>query len=168
MEVGILVIYEFMDFLVEFYLDGNWCILYGWLLFNMLWCDICRGYESYVWYNLLGKWWMFFKNDLNIGDGMFYVLGVIYIIKNERMDIFVYKGKKLDGRILFYLVFFFNVIGGNVCLGNFILEKLESLDFYILLEYWEKCFWFSEFFYFGGGKNLIRNNLVLVIEWMCE
>ena len=46
-------------------------------------------------------------NDLNIGDGMFHVPGVIYIIKNERMDIFAYKGKKPDGRTPLYLAPFF-------------------------------------------------------------
>jgi hypothetical protein len=131
-------------------------------------CDTRRGHESYVWYNPPGKRRMFFKNDLNIGDGMFHVPGVIYIIKNERMDIFAYKGKKPDGRTPLYLAPFFNVTGGNVCLGNSTLEKPESLDFHTLLEYWEKRFWLSEFSHLGGGKNPTRNNLVLVTERMRE
>lgn len=90
MEAGIPVTYEFMDSLVESYSDGNRRIPHGWLPPNMLWCDTRRGHESYVWYNPPGKRRMFFKNDLNIGDGMFHVPGVIYIIKNERMDIFAY------------------------------------------------------------------------------
>ena len=111
---------------------------------------------------------MMFKNDLNIGDGMFHVPGVIYIIKNERMDIFAYKGKKPDGRTPLYLAPFFNVTGGSVCLGNSTLEKPESLDFHTLVEYWEKRFWLSEFSHLGGGKNPTRNNLVLVTERMRE
>ena len=83
MEAGIPVTYEFMDSLVESYSDGNRRIPHGWLPPNMLWCDTRRGHESYVWYNPPGKRRMFFKNDLNIGDGMFHVPGVIYIIKNE-------------------------------------------------------------------------------------
>ena len=136
MEAGIPVTYEFMDSLVESYSDGNRRIPHGWLPPNMLWCDTRRGHESYVWYNPPGKRRMFFKNDLNIGDGMFHVPGVIYIIKNERMDIFAYKGKKPDGRTPLYLAPFFNVTGGSVCLGNSTLEKPESLDFHTLLEYW--------------------------------
>ena len=97
MEAGIPVTYEFMDSLVESYSDGNRRIPHGWLPPNMLWCDTRRGHESYVWYNPPGKRRMFFKNDLNIGDGMFHVPGVIYIIKNERMDIFAYKGKNRTG-----------------------------------------------------------------------
>ena len=151
MEAGIPVTYEFMDSLVESYSDGNRRIPHGWLPPNMLWCDTRRGHESYVWYNPPGKRRMFFKNDLNIGDGMFHVPGVIYIIKNERMDIFAYKGKKPDGRTPLYLAPFFNVTGGNVCLGNSTLEKPESLDFHTLLEYWEKRFWLSEFSHLGGG-----------------
>lgn len=134
MEAGIPVTYEFMDSLVESYSDGNRRIPHGWLPPNMLWCDTRRGHESYVWYNPPGKRRMFFKNDLNIGDGMFHVPGVIYIIKNERMDIFAYKGKKPDGRTPLYLAPFFNVTGGSVCLGNSTLEKPESLDFHTLLE----------------------------------
>ena len=168
MEAGIPVTYEFMDSLVESYSDGNRRIPHGWLPPNMLWCDTRRGHESYVWYNPPGKRRMFFKNDLNIGDGMFHVPGVIYIIKNERMDIFAYKGKKPDGRTPLYLAPFFNVTGGNVCLGNSTLEKPESLDFHTLLEYWEKRFWLSEFSHLGGGKNPTRNNLVLVTERMRE
>lgn len=106
MEAGIPVTYEFMDSLVESYSDGNRRIPHGWLPPNMLWCDTRRGHESYVWYNPPGKRRMFFKNDLNIGDGMFHVPGVIYIIKNERMDIFAYKGKKPDGRTPLYLALF--------------------------------------------------------------
>lgn len=92
-------------------------------------------------------------NDLNIGDGMFHVPGVIYIIKNERMDIFAYKGKKPDGRTPLYLAPFFNVTGGSVCLGNSTLEKPESLDFHTLLEYWEKRFWLSEFPILEEGRT---------------
>ena len=73
MEAGIPVTYEFMDSLVESYSDGNRRIPHGWLPPNMLWCDTRRGHESYVWYNPPGKRRMFFKNDLNIGDGMFHV-----------------------------------------------------------------------------------------------
>ena len=168
MEAGIPVTYEFMDSLVESYSDGNRRIPLGWLPPNMLWCDTRWGHESYVCYNPPGKRRMFFMNDLNIGDGMFHVPGVIYIIKNERMDIFAYKGKKPDGRTPLYLAPFFNVTGGSVCLGNSTLEKPESLDFHTLLEYWEKRFWLSEFSHLGGGKNPTRNNLVLVTERMRE
>ena len=86
MEAGIPVTYEFMDSLVESYSDGNRRIPHGWLPPNMLWCDTRRGHESYVWYNPPGKRRMFFKNDLNIGDGMFHVPGVIYIIKLEKPE----------------------------------------------------------------------------------
>ena len=164
MEAGIPVTYEFMDSLVESYSDGNRRIPHGWLPPNMLWCDTRRGHESYVWYNPPGKRRMFFMNDLNIGDGMFHVPGVIYIIKNERMDIFAYKGKKPDGRTPLYLAPFFNVTGGNVCLGNSTLEKPESLDFHTLLEYWEKRFWLSEFSHLGGSRNPTESNLVSVTE----
>lgn len=98
---------------------------------------------------------------------MFHVPGVIYIIKMKGWTSSPTRGKTgredtaLSGP-------FFNVTGGNVCLGNSTLEKPESLDFHTLLEYWEKRFWLSEFSHLGGGKNPTRNNLVLVTERMRE
>ena len=129
MEAGIPVTYEFMDSLVESYSDGNRRIPHGWLPPNMLWCDTRRGHESYVWYNPPGKRRMFFKNDLNIGDGMFHVPGVIYIIKNERMDIFAYKGKKPDGRTPLYLAPFGG--GKNPTRNNLVLvtERMREQPF---------------------------------------
>lgn len=97
MEAGIPVTYEFMDSLVESYSDGNRRIPHGWLPPNMLWCDTRRGHESYVWYNPPGKRRMFFKNDLNIGDGMFHVPGVIYIIKMKGWTSSPTRGKNRTG-----------------------------------------------------------------------
>ena len=68
-----------------------------WLPPNMLWCDTRRGHESYVWYNPPGKRRMFFKNDLNIGDGMFHVPGVIISLKMKGWTSSPTRGKNRTG-----------------------------------------------------------------------
>ena len=93
MEAGIPVTYEFMNALVESYSDERQNVPHGRLPSNMLWCDTRKGHEKYIWYNPPGKRRMFFKDSLNIKDGVFHLPGVVYIIENERMTIFAYKGR---------------------------------------------------------------------------
>ena len=164
MGAAIPVTHEFINSLVDSCSDGDQRIPHGRVPSCMLWCDTRRGHEKYIWYNLPGERRMFFSERLNIKEGVFHVPGVIYIIENEKMDIFAYKGKKPDGRTALYLAPFFNVTGASVCLGSSTLKKPESLDFQTLLEYWEKRFWLSEFSHLGGQTNPTHSNLVSVTQ----
>ena len=164
MEAGIPVTYEFMNALVESYSDERQNVPHGRMPSNMLWCDSRKGHEKYIWYNPPGKRRMFFKDSLNIKDGVFHLPGVVYIIENERMTIFAYKGRTPEEDTPLYLAPFFNVTRGSVCLGSSTLKKPENMDFHALLEYWEKRFWLSEFSHLGGSENPTRGNLVLVTE----
>lgn len=164
MEAGIPVTYEFMNALVESYSDERQNVPHGRLPSNMLWCDTRKGHEKYIWYNPPGKRQMFFKDSLNIKDGVFHLPGVVYIIENERMTIFAYKGRIPEEDTPLYLAPFFNVTRGSVCLGSSTLEKPENMDFHALQEYWEKRFWLSEFSHLGGQDNPTHSNLVLVTE----
>lgn len=164
MEAGIPVTYEFMNSLVDSYSDERQSIPHGRLPSNMLWCDPRKGHEKYIWYNPPGKRQMFFKESLNIRDGMFHLPGVVYIIQNDSMTVFAYKGRKPEEDTPLYLAPFFNVTRGSVCLGNSTLGKPENMSFHALQEYWEKRFWLSEFSHLGGQDNPTRNNLVLVTE----
>lgn len=164
MGAAIPVTHEFINSLVDSYSDEDQRIPRGRVPSCMLWCDTRRGHEKYIWYNPPGERRMFFSERLNIKDGVFHVPGVIYIIENEKMNIFAYKGKKPDERTALYLAPFFNVTGASVCLGSSTLKKPESLDFQTLLEYWEKRFWLSEFSHLGGQANPTHNNLVSVTE----
>ena len=77
MEAGIPVTYEFMNALVESYSDERQNVPHGRLPSNMLWCDTRKGHEKYIWYNPPGKRRMFFKDSLNIKDGVFHLPGVV-------------------------------------------------------------------------------------------
>ncbi len=57
---------------------------------------------------------MFFKDSLNIKDGVFHLPGGVYIIENERMTIFAYKGRTPEEDTPLYLALFFNVTRGSV------------------------------------------------------
>ena len=165
MGAGIPVTYEFMDSLVDSYSDERQSVPHGRLPSNMLWCDTRKGNEKYIWYNPPGKRQMFFKERLDIRDGLFHLPGVVYIIQNDSMTIFAYKGRrKPEEDTPLYLAPFFNVTHGSVCLGSSTLKRPEKMSFHALLEYWEKRFWLSEFSHLGGQDNPTHSNLVLVTE----
>lgn len=164
MGAGIPVTYEFINSLAESYSDERQSVPHGKLPPNMLWCDTRRGNEKYIWYNPPGKRQMFFSANLNIPDGIFHVPGVIYIVENEKLIVFSYKGEKPDEKTPLFLAPFFNVTNGHVCLGSSALEKPEKMSFVALQEYWEKRFWLSEFSHLGGRNNPTYSNLVAVTE----
>lgn len=164
MGAGIPVTYDFMNSLLESYTESMNGIPHGRIPENMLWCDTRKGNEKYIWYNPPQARKMYFRESLNIADGTINVPGVIYIVKQERMYIYAFKGKRPDDRTELYQAPFFNVTGASVCLGSSSLQKPQDMDFYKLMEYWEKCFWLSEFSHLGGSRNPTRGNLVTVTE----
>ena len=164
MEAAAPVTYEFMNALVESYMDDRLNVPHGKIPANMLWSDVRKGHERYIWYNPPGKRQMFFAGSLNIPDGTFNMPGVIYKVSGDRMEIFSYKGEVLAENSPLFLAPFFNVTGSSVCLGNASLETPEEMTFSKLLEYWEKRFWLSEFSHLGGNRNPTESNLVSVTE----
>lgn len=164
MGAGIPVTYEFMNSLVESYAEIMNGTPHGRIPRNMLWCDIRKGRERYVWYNPPRARKMYFKAELNIPDGTFNVPGIIYVVEQEHLDVHAFKGKTPGDKTELYLAPYFNVTGASVCLGSSSLEKPEDMDFFGLQEYWEKRFWLSEFSHLGGSRNPTRNNLVTVTE----
>lgn len=164
MGAGIPVTYQFMNSLVESYTESMNEIPHGHIPQNMFWCDSRKGNERYIWYNPPRVREMYFKSSLNIPDGTFNVPGIIYIVKEEHMDIYAFKGKVPKEQTELYQAPFFNTTGASVCLGNSSLEKPQDMDFFKLQEYWEKRFWLSEFSHLGGNKNPTHNNLVSVTE----
>lgn len=164
MGAGIPVTYEFMNSLVESYTESMNGIPHGSIPKNMLLCDSRKGYEKYIWYNPPQKRKMYFNTNLHIPDGTFNIPGVIYIVEQECMDIYAFKGTTPKEQTELYLAPFFNVTGADVCLGSSSLKKPSDMNFFELQEYWEKRFWLSEFSHLGGSKNPTRNNLVSVTE----
>lgn len=128
---------------------------------NMMFFDNRVGHERYIWYNPPRKRMMFFKDDLCIENGEYFVPGVIYEVNGKgNLNIYAFKGNK-PSKVLFCAPFF-NVSNGSVCLGNAKLDYPDSPSFYDYMDYWEKKFWLSEFSHLG--TNSVKGNLVLVTK----
>lgn len=164
MGAGIPVTYEFMNTLLESYTEEMSGVPHGRIPSNMLWCDSRKGREKYIWYNPPQKRQMYFKKNLSIPDGIFDMPGIIYIAYCNSLDVFAYKGEKPEEATELYRAPYFNVSNSAVCLGISSLKKPEDPDFISLMEYWEKCFWLSEFSHLGSGGNPTHSNLVSVTE----
>lgn len=164
MGAGIPVTYEFMNSLLESYTEEMSGVPHGRIPSNMLWCDSRKGREKYIWYNPPQKRQMYFKKNLGIPDGIFDMPGIIYIADCNSLDVFAYKGEKPEEDTELYRAPYFNVSDSVVCLGISSLKKPEDPDFISLMEYWEKCFWLSEFSHLGSGGNPTHSNLVSVTE----
>lgn len=164
MGAGIPVTYKFMNTLLESYSEEMSGIPHGRMPSNMLWCDTRKGREKYIWYNPPQKRQMYFSKSLSIPDGIFNLPGIIYIVSNNRLSVYAFKGEKLKDDAELYRAPYFNVSDSGVCLGNSSLEMPADPGFPSLLEYWEKRFWLSEFSHLGGGGNPTHSNLVSVTE----
>ena len=90
--------------------------------------------------------------------------GVIYEVRDERMNIYAYIDKELKPETELYAAPFFNVTGASICLGSAKIDKPTELTYDRLLEYWEKKFWLTEFSHLGGNGNPTKSNLVLVTK----
>lgn len=164
MGAGIPVTYEFMNTLMESYTEEMSIVPAGRIPQNMLACNPRKGQERYIWYNPPGKRQMFFHKNLNIEDGIFNLPGIIYYVRNERMEVYAFKGKYPNETTALFRAPFFNVTGASVCLGSSSLEMPSNPTFLSLLEYWEKRFWLTEFSHLGGNMNPTVSNLVTVTE----
>ena len=164
MGAAIPVSHEFIGALADNYSAEICRIPYGRIPPNLLECNSRKGHEKYVWYNPPGRHRMFFTGGLNIADGEFNLPGVVYKVEKEQMDIYAFKGDRLEERTELYRAPFFNVTQSKVCLGSTSLAVPQNPTYADWLAYWEKRFWTSEFSHLGGKVNPTRSNLVIVTE----
>ena len=155
---------EFMNELVRGYSESHSVTPYGRIPSNLLWFDPRKGSEKYIWYNPPQKRMMFFKESLHIENAEYNLPGVIYEVRDERMNIYAYIDKELKPETELYAAPFFNVTGSSVCLGSAKIDKPTEITYDKLLEYWEKKFWLTEFSHLGGNGNPTKSNLVLVTK----
>lgn len=156
---------EFMNELTRNYTEIHGGIPHGAIPKNMLYADVRKGSERYVWYNLPQRRMMYFKESLKIENAEYDMPGVVYLVANSKLNIYAYKGAAPptpDTEL--FCAPFFNVTGADVCLGSAKAEMPPEVTFRQLTECWERCFWLSEFSHLGGGKNPTRSNLVLVTK----
>lgn len=155
---------EFMNELVRGYSERHSTTPYGKMPTNLLWCDLRKGSERYIWYNPPQKRMMFFMRSLQIENAEYNLPGVIYEAGEHGMNIYAYKDKELKTDSTLYAAPFFNVTGASVCLGAAKIDRPKDLTYANLQEYWEKKFWLTEFSHLGGNGNPTKSNLVLVTK----
>lgn len=134
---------------------------YGEIPRRMLYADTRRTKEKYVWYSPPGKRYMYFRSDLNIPNGEYFIPGLVWCIENSELELYAFRSKRITGNTQLYTAPFFNVSAGShkVCLGNAKLDKPGRLTFTNLMEYWEKMFFLSEFSHILHS-NPVKGNLV--------
>ena len=164
MSEGRPVTVDFINELIKGYSERHSSTPHGRIPTNMLWSDTRKGYEKYIWYNPPQKRMMFFKESLHIENAEYNLPGVIYEVRDERMNIYAYIDKELKPETELYAAPFFNVTGSSVCLGSAKIDKPTEITYDRLLEYWEKKFWLTEFSHLGGNGNPTKSNLVLVTK----
>lgn len=165
MGAGMPVTYEFMNSLSSDYSEEYNAVPHGRIPSNLLYCDIRRGHDKYVWYNPPRRRMMYFSRSLNIENAEYNLPGVVYSVKNDKMTIYAYKGDTAPReRTELFAAPFFNIYDTRVCLGSARSDKPSNPKYADMLEYWEKMFWGSEFTHLGDGGNPTRSNLTLVTK----
>ena len=163
MGAGKSVSLKFIQSLAESFAVKSTSVPHGEIPKVMLYADMRE--EKYVWYRPPCRKYMYFKKDLNIPNGDYFIPGLVWMVRREHLYLFAYKSKSLSSNKQLCAAPFFNVNPGNgsVCLGNAKLAKPEILSFENFVKYWENLFFLSEFSHLSGG-NPTRNNLVLVVK----
>lgn len=156
---------EFLNEITHRYTTSYNNIPHGAIPKNMLYADVRRGSERYVWYDLPQRRMMYFKEALQIENAEYNLPGVIYEVQADKLNIYAYKGSgpPTPDTELFQAPFF-NVTNASVCLGSAKAEMPKEVTFRQMIDCWERRFWLSEFTHLGGGKNPTRSNLVLVTK----
>lgn len=159
------VTYDFMNELSHSYAESHSGTPYGVVPQNLLYADTRKGSERYVWYDPPQRRRMYFRKSLAIENGEYNLPGVIYVVQDDKLEIYAYKGaERPAAQTELFLAPFFNVTGASVCLDTAALQKPTDLSYVQLLEYWEKKFWLTEFSHQGGNGNPTRSNLVSVTK----
>lgn len=159
------VTYDFMNDIACNYIESRSGIPHGAIPPNMLYADVRKGCERYVWYNPPQRRMMYFKEVLKIENAEYNVPGVVYEVRNNVLNIYAYKGEEPPtAETELFRAPFFNVTGASVCLGSAKAELSKDVTFAELTACWEKRFWLSEFTHLGGLNNPTRSNLVLVTK----
>lgn len=164
MSEGMPVTYDFMNAIAKNFSEIHNGTPYGIIPSNMLYADSRKGFERYVWYNPPKRRMMYFKGSLHIENAEYNLPGVVYVVANDSMEIYAYKGDKPDDDTELFAAPFFNVSGASVCLGSAKLDRPTNPTYTELIAYWEKRFWLTEFSHLGGGGNPTKSNLVLVTK----
>lgn len=129
--------------------------IYGTIPENVLFCDTRIGKEKLVWYHKPEERFLFFKDDLEIPNGIMTVPGLIYIAEEKNLSMYAFKGNKPKNHL--FAAPFMNTNETYVCLGNSKVKFPEERTFKNIMEYWEEMFWKSEFSHILGDNPCLGN-----------
>jgi len=132
---------------------------------NVLYCDTRVGRDKLVWYNGPEEHYVYFSKSLNIPNGKMKVPGLLYVVNNNRLSLYAFKGKKPTKDL--YMAPFMNTSTEYVCLGNAKIKKPTERTFSNVIAYWENMFWKSEFSHILG-KNPVKSNLAVLSKHLIE
>lgn len=135
--------------------------IHGRIPANLLYCDTRLGNTTLVWYNPPEKRKLYFTKNAGINDGEMIVPGLLYVVKNNRLALYAFKGQKPKKKL--YMAPFMNVDSTHVCLGTAKVRKPEDRTFENMIAYWEKMFWQSEFGHILGD-NPVKGNLSIITK----
>lgn len=134
--------------------------MYGVMPKNILYCDTRIDHDRLVWYHGPEERNVYFAKSLNIPDGKMKVPGLIYVVSNNALSMYAFKGKKPTDKL--YRAPFMNTTE-SVCLGSAKVKKPEERTYENIIAYWEKMFWQSEFSHISG-INPINGNLAVLTK----
>ena len=133
---------------------------------TLIYADTTTGHTKLVWYNPPSERNMFFVEALGIPEGKIKLPGILYVVENNTLSVFAFKGKSPNNRL--YNAPFFNIYqNGKVCLGSAKAKKPSRLTYVEAIEYWEKLFWSSEFSHLIGGSP-VEGNLAVITKQCIE
>ena len=133
---------------------------------NLLYCDTRKGMETYVWYNPPQTRTRLFDKSLGLENGKYKVPGTLYVVKNNELSVFCFKGKKPSQHDVLLGVPYFNVYqNGKVCMGSSVavIPDTDKLSYDSILNAWESAFWNSIDTHTNGSPST-RENLIETIK----
>lgn len=156
---------EFLNEITRNYTEAHGGTPHGPIPHNMLYADVRKGSEKYVWYNPPHRRMMYFREALQIENAEYDMPGVVYAATGSGLCIYAYKdAEQPTPQTELFRAPFFNVSGAAVCLGSAKDEMPAEITFDSLIQCWERRFWLSEFSHLGSGGNPTRSNLVILTK----
>ncbi len=100
-----------------------------------------------IWYQSPSRQKMYFTKGLGIPTGKASVPTIVYVVKNNNLQIFTTKTKsKPTEKTKLYKAPFHNTgVNGNVCLGQGKKPTIEGKYIEELMKAWENVFWYTKF-----------------------
>lgn len=133
---------------------------------NLLYADTRTGCETYLWFNPPQKRMRFFDDKLGLENGIYHVPGTLYLVKNNKLSVWCFTGKKPQKDRPLLGVPYFNIYGdGSVCMGTAkpqIPDKAD-LKWEDVTKAWENAFWNSIDVHTNGSPST-KANLIETIK----